>query len=65
MFNKASKSIRLFFLISSIVITIIMVIASTYQLQWLNYVIPGLFLIVAITGICPSLNISRKIMGET
>ncbi len=65
MFNKASKAVRLFFFVASIVTTVIMLIANTYQLQWLYYTIPGLFLLVAITGICPTLSISQKILGET
>ncbi len=61
---KASNAMRLMFLMASIVTTVVIWAAHNFQLNWLYYTIPGLFLIVAITGICPTMGIARMITGE-
>lgn len=61
---KASKAVRMFFFNTSLVATAIIWWSLQYRVSWLAYSIPGIFLIAAITGICPGMGIARKLVGE-
>lgn len=61
---KASKAVRLFFFNTSLFGSIIIWSSLHYQISWLAYLIPGVFLIAAVTGICPGMGIARKLLGE-
>lgn len=61
---KASKAVRLFFFNTSLIATALIWSSVHYQISWLAYLIPGIFLFAAISGICPGMGIARMLLGE-
>ena len=60
-----SKAQRFFFLVSGAVLWLGIALTGFRTVHWLLYLPAGFFLFAAVTGICPSLVISRKLFPES
>lgn len=60
---KASNSVRLFFVNVTILLMIGVGLTGFRTVHWFLYVGPVFFMFAAITGYCPGLMISKKILG--
>jgi hypothetical protein len=64
-FNQASTAIRLFFFILGMVIWLGIWLTGFSTVHWLLYIPAIAMIFAAITGICPGLMISKKLLGES
>ena len=64
MFNKIPKALRLFFVIMASLIALGIFLTGYQNVHWFSYVPPIFLLFAAITGICPGMFVSKKIIGE-
>lgn len=62
MFN-ASNTVRVFLLDITIVTMIAIWLTGFDQVHWFSYVLPTFLLLAAVTGFCPGLFVSRKILA--
>jgi asparagine N-glycosylation enzyme membrane subunit Stt3 len=60
---KASNSVRLFFLNVTILLMIGIWLSGFEKVHWFMYAVPAFLLFAAITGFCPGMMISKKILG--
>jgi len=60
---SASNTIRLFFINVAIINTFAIWLTGFAVVHWFAYVIPVAFTLAAISGFCPGLILSRKILG--
>jgi len=64
MFNKIPKALRLFLIMVASVISLGIFLTGYSIAHWLLY-LPAVFLFLAgITGICPGMFFSKKIVGD-
>ena len=62
MFN-ASNSVRVFLFNVAVIIMIAIWLSGFSHVHWFSYVLPALLVIAAVTGFCPGLFISKKILS--
>lgn len=62
MFN-ASNSVRMFLFNLAVIFMIAVWLTGFDKAHWFSYVLPTLLTIAAITGFCPGLLISKKLLG--
>lgn len=62
MFN-ASNSVRVFLLDLSLISMLGIWLSGFEQVHWFSYVLPAFLTTAAVTGFCPGLFISKKILG--
>lgn len=62
MFN-ASNSVRLFLFILAVIIMLGNALSGFAQIHWFAYVLPSLLLLAALTGVCPGLLVSKKLLS--
>lgn len=62
MFN-ASNSVRLFFIDVAMFNLVAIWLSGFNNVHWFSYVLPTFLIFAAITGFCPGLIISKKILG--
>lgn len=62
MFN-ASNSVRIFMFNVAIIIMISIWLSGFDIVHWFSYVLPSLLVIAAVTGYCPSMMISKKVLA--
>lgn len=62
---KASKAVRFFFLTTSATTFTAIWLSGFNNVHWFSYVIPGVLLFAAITGLCPGIIVAKKIFGES
>lgn len=60
---KASNSVRLFFVNITIVMLIGIWLSGFAQVHWFIYAVPLFLTFAAMTGFCPGLMISKKVLG--
>ena len=60
---KASNTIRFFFVVLTILIMIGIWLTGFNQVHWFLYAAPVFLMFAAITGFCPGLMVSKKILG--
>jgi hypothetical protein len=62
MFN-ASNSVRVFLFNLAMISLIAIGLTGFANVHWFSYVLPSFLIIAAITGLCPGLFISKKILA--
>jgi len=62
MFN-ASNSVRLFLFNVAMIDMIAIWLSGFANVHWFSYVLPVFLTLAAVTGLCPGLFISKKILG--
>ena len=62
MFN-ASNTVRVFLFNLSIISMIGIGLSGFDQVHWFSYVLPGFLTFAAVTGFCPGLLVSKKILA--
>ena len=62
MFN-ASNSVRVFLFNIAVIIMIAIWLSGFGNVHWFSYVLPSFLVIAAVTGFCPGLFISKKILS--
>ncbi len=60
---KASNSVRLFFVNVTMLLMVGIWLSGFEKVHWFMYAAPVFFMFAAITGFCPGLIISKKILG--
>ncbi len=60
---SASNSVRLFFLNASIIMMVGIWLSGFDKVHWFIYFLPVFLTIAAITGFCPGLMISKRILN--
>lgn len=63
MFN-ASNSVRLFFFNIALINLVAIGLSGFSTVHWFSYVLPAFLIIAAVTGLCPGLLVSKKILGS-
>ena len=61
---KIGKSLRLFFVVSSLIMLLGIYLTGFKVVHWVSYLVPAFFIFAAITGICPGMFISRTITRD-
>ncbi len=62
--NKASKAMRLFFFNVGVLMLVGIGLTGFTSVHWFLYVVPAFMLFAAVTGLCPGMIITRKLVGE-
>jgi uncharacterized membrane protein YjdF len=62
MFN-ASNSVRVFLLNLAVIIMIAVGLSGFDNVHWFSYVLPSFLVMAAVTGFCPGLLISKKMLA--
>ena len=60
--TKAGPPMRIFLMNSAIIMLIGIWLSGFEKVHWFIYFIPGLFLLSSAIGICPGLNLWRRIL---
>jgi len=64
MFNKIPKALRLFFIIMAGIISLGIFLTGYQNVHWVSFLPPVFLAFAAITGICPGMFITKKIVGD-
>ena len=62
MFN-ASNSVRVFLFNVAVIIMISIWLSGFDTVHWFSYVLPSFLVIAAVTGFCPGLMVSKKVLA--
>jgi len=62
MFN-ASNTVRVFLFNIAAIIMISIWLSGFNNVHWFSYVLPSFLLLAAVTGLCPGLFISKKVLA--
>jgi len=62
MFN-ASNSVRVFLFNLAVIIMIAIWLSGFDKVHWFSYILPSFLVVAAVTGFCPGLLISKKILA--
>lgn len=60
---KASNSVRVFFFNIAVITMAGLWLSGFSNIHWFAYLLPSFLLVAAITGYCPGLSISRRILA--
>lgn len=63
LFARAGAPLRIFLLNSAIFILIGVWLTGFDRVHWFIYVIPGIFVVASVFGVCPGLNLWRMVLG--
>jgi len=64
LFVKSGNAMRIFLINSALFILLGIWLTGFEQVHWFIYVIPGIYTISALFGICPGINLWRIILNE-
>lgn len=62
MFN-ASNTVRIFLFNVAVINLIAIWLSGFNSVHWFSYLLPAFLLMAAITGLCPGMFISKKVLG--
>ncbi len=64
LFVRSGNAMRLFLINAAIFVMVGIWLTGFDQVHWFLYVIPGIFSLSAMFGVCPGINLWRMVLGE-